>query len=210
MSLGPVARPPMNAASDIGEAGRLLGAGAGGEASEGEGGAGERLRGLGLASSPMSLRRASSWFRCFCSSVNGSSETTTCSSAFMTAATALLARVSTVPQGQRHHRTDTLLTEFDAVGPTAHVGAPPHASLPRGGNLSFKPPGLRLLIVIHLLLHCLDLICPFCQGCIGLRWNAECTTTVHDVRVNVTCGKEMRSKSWDLNVATTSGYMRRK
>ena len=68
------------------------------------------------------------------------------------AATALLAGVWTKLQTPRLAETDTLLTKLDAVCPTAHVGAPPHASLPRGCDFSFEPPGFRIFIVIHLLL----------------------------------------------------------
>ena len=158
----------------------------------------------------MSFRRASSWFRCFCSSVSGSSETTTWSSAFMTVVTVLLAKVPTKLQTQPLEETNMLLTELDAICPTAHVGTPTHASLSRGCDFSFKPPSFCLFIVIHLLLQCFDLSCPFSQRCIGFRGYAEGVPMVHGAEVNETRSKVVSVLPVSLERYDEGGYMRSK
>ncbi len=171
-----MARPPIKAARDIGEEGRLLGAGAG----PGAGavvGAGERLGAPATASSPMSFRSASSWFLCLFIAVNGSSGTTDRSSALIAAAIPLWATEDIEPQVLRRFSRDVQLTQIDAVGPATKIRTPPHPSLSRGSDLRLEPSGLRILILIHLLLHSLDLARPFRKGRVRLGWYTRRAST---------------------------------
>lgn len=171
---GPVARPPIKAASDMGAAPELAGA----------------ASPLRAWLSPMSFRRVSSWFRCLSPGkvvVSGAGEGAPRESSFKLFATSVLAALTT---RLLIRKLSTYVRVLRRTEISAHSAprASAHASHPRSCNLFLEPPRLGLLVVVDLLLHCLDAGCPFrkprlrLRGYTGRAMACADVATVHPVR----------------------------